>query len=189
MKKYFAKWLPVEGEIKSGDLAIDAQIAPKQGLTYQGGDQWLNSFGDTVTLPQWKTRFHFVKQKLFLCSYDIQIGDEMIIDIPSIPSHGEKRICKHVLPPATIIGETEPTYHLNDTGAHLKHGECFKVIGEISPDALSYVQEGDEFDYEELRIRAEFGPWPLVRIDDPKYQHGLKDDLTIAVKGPCGHFH
>ena len=53
-------------------------------------------------------------------------------------------------------------------------GEWIKVIGEISPDALGYVKEGDEFDETEVSIYD-----VLNKISV----------LGIKIKGPCGHFH
>lgn len=116
-KRYFVKFLPVEGKIEIGDRVIDAKIAPKDGLIFQGGDNFLNDMGDTVTLPQWQTRFNFQKLKLFLCSKDVKIGD--IVYDP----HNNKYYI----------------YHLNMDSEYL-----FTVIGKISKDAI-WVKEGDEF--------------------------------------------
>jgi hypothetical protein len=57
MKQYFAKYLPVEGEIKEGDL-----ISGPTGLVYATPLEYTSAFK---------------KVKLFLCSRDIQVGDKI----------------------------------------------------------------------------------------------------------------
>lgn len=103
---------------------------------------------------------------LFLCSRDIQVGDIFKIDYPSIASHLEDRICTEVYDPNKDlnIGEKLPImYMINKTGAHLNHGECFKVIGEISSKAI-FVSEGQEFAETELEIPAKEFSWnhPII---------------------------
>lgn len=94
----------------------------------------------------------YQKVKLFLCSRDIKVGD----------------MVSHVIGAITYIlkvGSYSDMIALQGLNA-------FKVIGEISTDALAYVKEGDEFDDENCE-------W----IDVPKYH------TCISIKGPCGHYH
>lgn len=56
MKPYFAKYLPVEGEIKKGDIV---QWGPFRGPVYAAGGKDIK------------------KLKLFLCSRNIQVGDKV----------------------------------------------------------------------------------------------------------------
>lgn len=60
MKQYFAKYLPVEGEIKEGDYYSSATGIYK----HTGGKNY-------VILSTYK------KVKLFLCSRDIKVGDKV----------------------------------------------------------------------------------------------------------------
>lgn len=63
-KKYFAKWLPVEGEIKDGDYwqHPDGPVFPYTEAHAKGPIKTLK--------PK--------KVKLFLCSGDIQVGDNIL---------------------------------------------------------------------------------------------------------------
>jgi hypothetical protein len=61
MKQYFAKYLPVEGEIKEGDIVIGMD-----GIFEYKGKMNLPD----VQLPK--------KVKLFLCSRNIQVGDKVL---------------------------------------------------------------------------------------------------------------
>lgn len=74
------------------------------------------------------------KLKLFLVSRDIQVGDEYINTITN-----KKHFCTHELSSVQIQEKLSP-------------GTYIKVIGEISPDALGYVKEGQEFDEDEIKI-------------------------------------
>lgn len=97
------------------------------------------------------------KVKLFLCSRDIQVGD----------------IVK------TRYYEGLKDFHCGNEGARqaaINNGS-FKIIGEISPDALRYVKEGDEFDE---------GEW---KDEEDKFDRKNYNDLYKLIKGPCGHFH
>jgi hypothetical protein len=88
MKKYFAKYLPVEGEIK--------------------------------------------KVKLFLCSRNIEVGDKYYYN------GTETDICDSEIRLEQIKEQEE------------KHGQKrFKVIGEISPEAI-WVKEEDGFDEDDI---------------------------------------
>lgn len=60
MKPYFAKYLPVEGEVKDGDYAINSAGSIAQYLVNNDESR------------------KFQKVQLFLCSRDIQVGDTFI---------------------------------------------------------------------------------------------------------------
>jgi hypothetical protein len=127
----FAKYLPVEGEIKEGDYWQH----PKGPIF-----PWTKAYErGPISSGLGK------KVKLFLCSRDIKVGDTFKIDYPSIDSHLEDRVCTEVYNPNKVMntGEKLPLmYMINATGAHLNHGECFKVIGEIlTPN----IKEGQKF--------------------------------------------
>ena len=113
MKPYIAIYLPIEGEIKDGDL-----IRNKEGQVFKAS--WI--------VKEQTTK----KVKLFLCSRDIQVGDN-----------------------ARSVGSPNLDSIINDTDLMLQETyNCFfKVIGEISSKA-TWVKEGDEFDKEEVRKKS-----------------------------------
>lgn len=157
--KYFAKYLPVEGEIKEGDkVKHNGQIVT--ALKQEGeGDTW-----KTDGLPTYGSNLE--KVKLFLCSREIQVGDKT----------RHKNGAESVLVP---LSEEDAKYRARNG--------FFKVIGEISPEALAYVKEGDEFKEDEWEGYTDLG----LRLGSPINKGGYKGSkpLLITIKGPCGHFH
>ena len=98
MKQYFAKYLPVEDEIGLTTYdSINGELPGSQPV------------------------------KLFLCSRDIQVGDE----------YYTSDFQKYKTP-------LEP-----DEDFFKGNNDRFKVIGEISPNA-KWVKEGDEFDENQI---------------------------------------
>ena len=104
-KLYFAKYLPVEGEIKENDTFLEHGISYR--LLSKRKDDWVictrnleKQFADVCKDPK--------KSKLFLCSRDIQVGDKVIDSTDG----KEYEVKEGLLSP-----------------------EMVKVIGEISPDA------------------------------------------------------
>lgn len=112
---------------------------------------------------KWKGSSQKYSKELHLCSRDVKVGDELI------NQDGSKEI---------VMTEGDKSL--------LFDGNNFKVIGLISPMALSYVKEGDEFAEDE------------VQSFDRHYckDGNLKDDYSkknyyqnYHIKGPCNHFH
>lgn len=112
---------------------------------------------------------YFVKllnEKLFLCSRDIQVGDKV---------NNDRR---------NIIGAEITSFDSNKTTLMLKGGnlkykfdtaanaECFKVIGEISPDA-TWVTEWMEFDEEDIDI-IYYHPEKVSGVREKGYLLALK---------------
>lgn len=164
-KSYFAKYLPVEGEIKHGMLyhnGVDVNVRTSS-----------NPNDDEIYLK-------YKKVKFFLCSRDIQVGDKLQIQ----QYNGDPNWC------ATFNKEDfEGHFVCNFIDVHdnsefgVLAKDAIKVIGEISPDA-TWVKEGDEFDEDE------WIGWNNMynQSHDKKFHEGVlyKD---IRIKGPCGHFH
>jgi len=108
--------------------------------------------------------------KLFLCSKDIKIGDKV-----------------------KLLEGSNNDYDIkfeDEIGNDL----WFKVIGELSPDAI-WVKEGDEFNEEEWSL---FGYkqgmiFPDGILKNPEYQAKYKKDyihLFVKIKCPtCNTFH
>jgi hypothetical protein len=104
-KKYFAKYLPIEGEIKEGDYFIEKDTL--------GNDNILPCLGLLSLVPH----DHLVsrkKVKLFLCSRDIQVGDKVYTG-SSIFELDYNSFC------ALRTLDSDKKW--------------FKIIGEISPEA------------------------------------------------------
>lgn len=174
MKPYFAKYLPVEGEIKKGDevsftIRGKSLKKPVAYFKYPSGDKKqpfscvvVNLRKDEFMEGPFPIRYfggdHWADEiveielkrnriglaKLFLCSRDIQVGDKVLCPMPYQNNKLEE---------FQVIEKPE-SYNLNmlvgvfSDDREMKEpaylGQPFKVIGEISPGAL-WVKEGDEF--------------------------------------------
>lgn len=155
MKTYFAKYLPVEGEIKEGDR-YRYKGYPMTPLIEGRGNRNVQMIGKPLE-----------KVKLFLCSEDIQVGDNVI-------DPGTKNLSSE-----TVL-DKEDLEFLNSVRA-------FKVIGEISPEAV-WVKEGDEFDRPDFEAiwRDELGNLNFCAYD----LKGAEQELIIRIKCPtCKTFH
>lgn len=123
--KYFAKYLPVEGEIKIGDKFFNKDNNQIQTADDDQVQEGVEYWGENL----------YRKAKLFLCSKDIQVGDSV------------KWIHDLSQPEDKVLDET--LYHWwTDHGVD-KKDRFFKVLGEISPNA-TWVVENQEFDEEEI---------------------------------------
>ncbi len=191
MKKYFCKYLPVEGEIKEGDMVSDGVVVVEN----------LPRRHKRLTKAQKQGKDSLKKVKLFLCSREVMIGDKV---------RANDRIDHEYVLTAKHLDKMEE-FELE----HL----LFKVIGEISPDA-TWVKEGDEFDEDDIEQVSELYGWNKEYNTDKDFQkffdkslsktcthfiyEGETDWLDEAgtinlnfrvytkiykVKGPCGHFH
>ncbi len=125
MKKYFAKYLPVEGNINGGEYYKSKKYPHLEAKVVTAN--WSKQILDFYDVQ---------KVKLFLCSKDIQIGDKVVQDKE-----------KSFNPNSLAIIDKE---HLE---MHKMYGH-FKVIGEISPEA-TWVKEGDKFGILEVKIVGE----------------------------------
>lgn len=121
MSKYFTKWLPVEGEILPGDK-----------FTHRLTDSKIHTNTDLTPI---KHHPYYKKVKLFLCSRDIIVGDEIYLsETKEYHRFGGIKNNTIVCCPGNGIDEEH------------RMQDLFKVIGEVSPDSLSFVEEGMEFD-------------------------------------------
>lgn len=170
---YFTKYIPVEGEIKEGYVLYDNNIH-HTGRTSITPDTtiWLrrNTSLESDAIFDRNSEIEVYKSdckkvKLMLCSRDIQVGDEIFVDVNGGEYHRVIDIVEDSIDCESFNGISNETF---------KREQCCKVIGEISSEALSYVKEGQEFEFlKECYIsNSEIGQ--------------LK---TFKIKGPCGHFH
>lgn len=168
MKTYFAKYLPVEGEINIGD-----KYFTKQGK--------LHSLGIKPNSEMLNPEESLAKAKLFLCSRDIQIGDKVKLQlIPNKTKWLDGKVIE--IPTDTVLIKLKNDFIIITN----PDSWCFKVIGEISPEA-TWVKEGDEFDESVVQIMGEnqFGELHDLGL----YKKSDNVNIVCLIKGPCGHFH
>lgn len=194
-KKYFAKYLPIEGEIKEGDWFLwqdEGTVIPylfkcigtdgvhlkvKWGIevgSYRNGiDRGeINEYG----YGDWNKSFA-KKVQLFLCSRDIQIGETFILLSNPLGFAPKERVMDRLF---EKVIEENPM--LSDF--------IFKVLGPISPKA-TWVKEGDELDENDLLVLEWGGSsirMPINMVDFSKLDIGTTYP-KILVKGSCGYFH
>lgn len=179
MKKYIAKLIPIEGEIKEGDTVIKKNTTTiRDTWTLWKVKSILNNVAicDSVICDREPYLCDKVyedlldirkekKVKFFLCSRDIQVGDRVNGEADAYNLGTITRFDK--------IENAEIVWILEDEDGK-EHdwikSSIYKVIGEISPDA-TWVKEGDEFDT--YRIYKDF-------IDEKTY---------VSLLGSCGYFH
>lgn len=157
--KYFAKYLPVEGEIKEGDAAVYLGSPGSSPVI-------LSQFAD---FDYYNKKGFYKKVKLFLCSRDIQVGDKVwdiafnkFVDVEK-PTHTKGLF---FINDCILIDENNLEY---------MYERYLKVIGEVSPAAI-WIKEGMEFDEDQIHECFVHGNGdPMIR--------------QIQLKGPCGHFH
>jgi hypothetical protein len=167
MKKYFAKYLPGEEEIKEGDSFSD-----KNGRIhlYKTGEfaghkhtYWVNKYD----VPYVKSECLGPLQ-LFLCYREIETVEEV-----TYRNDGK------VAGTATAVDINTKTLYLN--GFPVTLGNYYpknpKVIGKISPDA-TWIKEAQEFD----RLEWEY----LSALED---RAGDEDDVICIQCPTCKTFH
>lgn len=174
MMKYFTKYLPVEGEIKENDTFIITNpriqdhpsglirtcyhIIKDQGCWSEKNQNWTSEKCDFLYIDPLESEFwgfverhHAKKAKLFLCTKNVNIDDNTIDG---------------------IIKKEKLNDFIFENGKCLQKSLCYKVIGEISPNAV-WVTEGMEFDEE-----------------DCEWNDTLKYHDFIEIKCPtCKQFH
>jgi hypothetical protein len=136
MKTYFVKAIPREGNIGSGDSVF-----------FKINGKWIGPADfDSMLGPQ----IEDVRRAVFyLCSRDIKVGDtatEMLDngDFQDFEIHTENDIYPEFI----------------------KAGLQFKIIDPVSPEALQWVKEDDEFD--------EYEHWWFSKRYAPQYHRILK---------------
>lgn len=139
--KYFAKWLPVEGEIKKGNNNQPVWDKSSSRVRYFSleTEEKLKQFKE---LDGYKTG-SYLPVKLFLCSGDIKNGDRTNY-------RGFKGYACSPTQPNGIwdfFDQNNGLHHIYKENLT----ELFKVIGEISPEA-TWVKEGDVFDENDIHI-------------------------------------
>lgn len=186
MKKYFTKYLYVEGEVKPKDKFIYGIDGRYLAIA---SDDWNDQ--SKIFFPE-----HF-KVKLFLCSRDIQVGDKIRGEYPSTLGFDVEVISED------NIGVPHWQIKGRDGNKHeYAKEDSLKVIGPISHEA-TWVTEGMVFDEEDIK-RDILTKWYAGEDDYTEFQHRFPkgnetftlptdeefiNEYPIKIKGPCGHFH
>lgn len=149
MKRYFTKYIPVEGEVKEGDICYFTQFKEFGTAKMISGELCFVSFPQegkgSLTSPISRNLDDKRPYKLFLCSRDIQVGDDIQ------HTSGENGVCDEIIGDALhFSGDIE--------GHYSSINQWFKVIGEISSDAV-WVSEGIEFDEDEIQPTTHIYGW------------------------------
>jgi hypothetical protein len=172
-KPYFAKFIPIDGQVKEGDMYQLLSVGLR-GM--EGYPKWGNPkkfVGDNHDkLSRLTPPGHIRKVKLFLCSRDIQVGDNV-----------KERL---------TTGEWMDWHVYNEND--LDYDNQIKILGEISPNA-TWVGEDRMFTAEEVRFvhRSKVTGEPLTmnplwEIDSVADR--MRKEFYIAVKCPnCNQFH
>lgn len=168
-KKYVAKWLPTEGEIKEGDyyMFFSHGIYSRRQHKWFGREWNLHQKGKSAPLFERMYKLFdlqdVVRVKLFLCSYDIQPGDEYFF-----MTHDQEYV-------KTL------TYKEGPISDH-----WFKKLNKISKEAV-WVMENDEFTQDEVQGYNDFMEYAVYPVEQ-----GLTATASSYIRilnHSCKHFH
>ena len=110
MKKYFAKYLPVEGEIKDGDYYHWAVT---------------NTIQKFKALSERKPSSDCTKMKLYLCSRDIQVDDEYYNEEFEFTKYPNKSIAGSQTEFVGVNGSYKTIGEISPEAAWVKEGDEF----------------------------------------------------------------
>lgn len=136
MKKYFAKYLPVEGDsefVQCWSKAVCKRSNTNSALYHLIDDNEGQPPITDVDIKKFPSGFKYVK--LFLCSREIQVGDRCFC--MSVHLNNGDHDSSMQINPWRIRNESDTCE------------SCIKAIGEISPN-VTWVKDGDEFDEEQI---------------------------------------
>jgi hypothetical protein len=217
MKQFFTKYFRVAGELNEGDLflmdnkpsihkflGIDKEMENyvwmrvMQGYEGESGKEYKAHIVNIMNVP---------KMKMFLCSRDIQAGDTVFFRVAANAVEKQLKCIETYMNP-NITGNETLTAVIKD-GEYNTHttpdetNQCYKVIGEVSQNAL-WIKPGDEFNLDELKkgykpardVSTIIGLVPYTDEQVKNQQDYLTREMggfdfvcVYQIMGPCGHFH
>lgn len=159
MSKYFAKFLPVEGEpkeigdyyeIEKGSVGV---ILEKTSKPFRFRTRGLTGYFKDKEAPD--NILSQKKMKLFLCSKDIEVGDEIYLPNFLMEMYSDESFDKVEV---TSINEKTEVYHFqvkSSFGGMLhsgvyKYDNPYKIVGEISTEVI-WIKEYDKFGQEDIK--------------------------------------
>lgn len=181
--RYFAKYLPVEGEIGVGDCFEIEKGSVGRVISFSESGTTFTVIGITGYFKDKQSGTNHVvslrnKMQLFLCSRDIKVGDKYHFNVSY--SSGERVADQSDIDQLHL--ETNP----------------FKTIGPISPNA-TWIKEGDDILSKNVhRGTYKMGnkEWMVIDAEDDAKEWDEAPDIDIAgwakcylIEGPCGHYH
>lgn len=157
MKQYFAKYLPVDEEIKIGDIVLENLLTGEKEL-FQ-----IDSENDIDLSVQ-------IKVKLFICSKDIKKGDKFFFrENNPIYNSPNEQIYRRLEEKMVEENPLLPDF-------------MYKVVGPLSEEA-TFVKEGDEFDKGDVKVfvsPASYASKILTETFGEIWMH--KEDVIIGEK-------
>lgn len=168
--KYFTKYLPVEGKVKEGDkFFLGNSTLPLTKNSFLEKELPLSTDNDPKTLV-----------KLFLCSRDIQVGD--IITFQHLGGCGNFEVGE--------VDDVDKDIVWPIDNPDINISNCYKVIGELSPDAI-WVKEGDKFDEYELWYYSPITKqFIMKKLIDENLEWKKAVEIRIKLKcSQCNTFH
>jgi len=176
MKKYFVRYLPVDGEVKEGDRWSGVS----NDVRFTSPYRWNHTDDKDDLLDPEVSDVKPVK--LFLCTVDIQVGDDIKKDYG-----GTTRDSKVFKQRNDTLVKLEGYYDWHDLSKLGEKG-FYKIVGVVSPNA-TWVKPLDEFEEEEIKISK--------RCQECYFTEGAQvwcgcsnqNISFVEIKGPCGHFH
>jgi hypothetical protein len=176
MKKYFAKYIPVEGEIKHGDRYLSA-------LHPDGAEPGVYSKNHDYGPFNPSRGNGCNKVQLFLCSRDIQVGDKYICDAFS----DSEQVHREGYPLHTdaykVIGEISPE------ATWVKEEDEFD---EAQIEIVEYIiaERAGNTCTNEFYTNYLLPKKNIADHSDWWVDGEIKEAKTLVkVKGSCGHFH
>jgi len=177
MRKYFTKYLPVEGEIFQNNQFLFKDNLYKAGQIDQDR---VEDFNHDKTFPLSQCK----KVKLFLCTSEIKLGDTWYSDWFHPYPNGEVADTNTKVMDANMsVGGPNDEHH------------PFKVVGEVSINAV-WVTDRMEFEENEVEIHVNHRKFPDMSflLSDWEEYRTLKNKtnrnlLTKLLCPTCKTFH
>jgi len=131
-------YLPDENRIEKGNFVHSPEF--KAVGQYLGGDKFINDVGLEVSLPDWETKYDFIKAIPFAVTRDVKTGDKVF--------------CPNYLSGASRFDNCEVEgefVHVYNDKRHIsteKKEDCYTILGKISPTATENMKLEDGKEYE-----------------------------------------
>jgi hypothetical protein len=161
--KYFAKYLPVEGEIKKEE---NCPYCGEKCFEGEGCDEW---------------QAGGFNKKLFLCSRDIQRNDTVYVTTKDYHNRAPLLVQEHAIETLKEKGAFQVIGEISPDATWVKEGDEFD---EDEVQRQIYNDSGVDFPWE--NYDEDSGVWDENYWNSEEVSEEFK---RVQIKGPCGHFH